>query len=58
MDPIKQIQQRERRAKAKAESLWAKIESTPKYKEEKMKLEALIKKKKDRKDYLHEETIL
>jgi hypothetical protein len=39
MDPIKQIQQRERRAKAKAE--WAKIENS---REEKRKLDILIKK--------------
>ncbi len=33
MDPIKQIQQRERRAKAKAG--WAKIENSPEDREEK-----------------------
>jgi hypothetical protein len=42
MDVIKQIQQRERRAKVKAER--AKYENTPEYKEEKKKLDALIKK--------------
>jgi hypothetical protein len=38
MDVIKQIQQRERRAKAKAERA-AKFENTPEYKEEKKKLD-------------------
>lgn len=52
MDIIKNSQQRERRAKAKAER--AKYKNSPEYKEEEKKLQELIKKdKKDIKDYLN-----